>query len=83
MLETKTAKLGKGGRVVIPYRYRKSLGIKPGDKVIMTLKENEVRLYTLDQAIKRAQKIVRRYVPKGVSLVDELLKDRREEIRRG
>ena len=37
---------------------------------------------TTQQVIKRSQALVRRYVPKGRSLSDELIKDRREEAAR-
>jgi hypothetical protein len=38
-----------------------------------------LRVYSRVQAILLAQKIVRKYVPEGVSLVDELLHERRQE----
>ena len=81
-MEIKT-KLGEGGRLVIPAEYRKSLGLKTGDEVILVLEEGEVRLLTPQRAIQRAQALVRRYVPKGRSLVKELLEERREEAARG
>lgn len=34
---------------------------------------------TLEQRIKRAQEIVRRYVPEGQSLSNELIEERRQE----
>ena len=37
---------------------------------------------TTQQVIERAQALVRRYVPKGRSLSDELIEDRREEAAR-
>ncbi|GAA6616220.1 hypothetical protein NUACC26_020200 [Scytonema sp. NUACC26] len=43
------------------------------------LMNGEVRICTLKQAIKRAQEIVRRYVPEGRSLSDELITERRQE----
>ncbi len=73
------AKIGEGGRVVIPATYRKALGLKTGDEVILVLGEGEVLLLTPERTIHRAQAIVRRYVPKGRSLVKELLQERREE----
>ena len=36
----------------------------------------------LKAAIRRAQERVRRYIPEGVSLSDELIADRRDEARR-
>lgn len=74
------AKIGPNGRIVIPAEYRKALGVKPGDEVLMRLEDGEVRLYTQAQAIRRIQALAKKYVPAGVSLVDDLLKDRRREV---
>lgn len=74
------AKLSNGGRIVIPMTYRKELGINPGDEIMLTLEEGEIRLMTARQAINRAQKIVRRYVPEDMSLSDELIQERRKEV---
>jgi AbrB family looped-hinge helix DNA binding protein len=76
--ELKT-KIGEGGRVVIPAAYRKALGLKPGDEVVLVLEEGEIRVMGARQAIVRAQALVRRYVPEGRSLSDELIQERREE----
>ena len=72
-------KLGKGGRLVIPAEYRRTLGLKPGDELILVMDEGEVRLFTWQRAIQRAQALVRSYVPQGRSLSDELLRERRDE----
>jgi len=82
MNEIKT-KMGDGGRLVIPAGYRKSLGLKPGDEVVLSLEEGEIRIVTPHQAIQKAQALVRRYVPKGRSLSEELIRERREEAARG
>jgi len=76
------AKLADGGRVVIPAEYRKALGLRTGDTVIMQLDDGEVRLFTLDRAIRRAQELVRQYIPEGRSLSDELIAERRAEAAR-
>jgi len=72
-------KVAEGGRIVIPAAYRKALGIKTGDEVLLKLDGGSLRVYSRAQAIRLAQKIVRKYVPEGVSLVDELLRERRQE----
>ena len=82
MKEIKT-KLGDGGRLVVPAKYRKTLGIKPGDEVILVLEDGELRLLTPQRAVQRAQSLVRRYIPKGRNLTEELLQERREEAARG
>lgn len=78
-MEETTTILGLGGRLVIPVAFRKALGIQPGDDLLMVLEDAEVRIFTPAQAIRRAQALVRRYIPGDVSLVDELIAERRAE----
>ena len=78
MLEVRT-KLAEGGRIVIPAEYRQALGLQIGDEIILRLEDGEVRVFTPGQAIKRAQELVRRYIPEGRSLADELIAERRLE----
>jgi AbrB family looped-hinge helix DNA binding protein len=73
----------EGGRLVIPATYRKALGIKPGDEVLVTIEDGEIRVVSTRQAIARAQTLLRRYIPKGRKLSEELIKERREEAARG
>jgi len=69
----------KDGRVVIPAKYRMALGLKPGDEVVLVLEGDEIRVVSTRQAIARAQAMVRRYIPEGRSLSQELIRERREE----
>ena len=78
-METKKTKLGKGGRIVLPAHFRKALGVKPGDELILSLRDGELRIFTPREAIKRAQGILRRYIPEGRSLSEELIQERRIE----
>jgi AbrB family looped-hinge helix DNA binding protein len=75
-------KLGPDGRIVVPAAYRESLGLKEGDVLYARLENGEIVLLTPKAAMRRAQEIVRRFVPDSVSLVDELIEDRRREARR-
>ena len=72
-------KVAEGGRIVIPAEYCQALGFHVGDDVILRLEDGEVRILTLQKAIQRAQELVRRYVPEGRSLADELIAERRME----
>jgi len=74
--------IGEGGRVVIPASYRQALGLDDGDEVILQLVEGELRILTPEQALRRAQALVRRHVPAGRSLAEELIQERRQEARR-
>jgi AbrB family looped-hinge helix DNA binding protein len=80
-LETKM-RINQNGRVVIPAPFRKALGIKPGDEVILRMEDDELRITTMKLRIERAQRRVRQYVKPGVSLVDELIAERREAAKR-
>jgi AbrB family looped-hinge helix DNA binding protein len=79
-METRV-QIRKGGRLVVPVKLRKALNIKAGDQVVVRLENDSIRLIPVQQAVRLAQKAVKQYVPKGVSLVDELIKARREEAR--
>lgn len=74
-------KLGEGGRLVIPAEYRKALGVEAGDEVVLMLEEGSLRVLTPREGIRRAQQLVRSYIPTGQRLVDELIADRRKETR--
>jgi AbrB family looped-hinge helix DNA binding protein len=75
-------RLGPDGRVLIPAAFREALGLSEGDTLIASLNDGELNLLTRGAAVRRAQAIVRQFVPEGVSLVDELIKDRRREVER-
>ena len=75
-------RLGPDGRVVIPAAMREALGLKEGDVLFARLEGGEIKLLTPQAAMRRAQAIVRQFVPEGVSLVDELIADRRREAAR-
>ncbi len=70
------------GRILIPVELRRKLGMQPGSEIVLRLENHELRLYTLEEAVRRAQEIVRRYVPPGVSLSEELIADRKAEAER-
>lgn len=75
-------KVGQGGRIVLPAEFRKAMGIKPGDEVILALMDGEIRVITRQSAIKRAQGMLRQYIPEGRILSDELIQERRAEAAR-
>lgn len=72
-------KLGEGGRLVIPAEYRKALGVEAGDELVLSLESGSLRVSTPQEGIRRAQALVRSYVPAGRLLSEELIADRRQE----
>ena len=75
-------RIGPDGRIVIPAPFREALALKEGDVVIASLDDGELRLSTLAAVARRVQAMVRKFVPEGVSLSDELIADRRKEAAR-
>jgi AbrB family looped-hinge helix DNA binding protein len=75
-------KVNENGRVVIPAPFRKALGINPGDEVWAWVEGDELRMTTMKRRIERAQRRARQYLKPGLSLVDQLIEERREAAKR-
>ena len=73
------AKVTQGGRVVIPAGTRKRLGIRVGGTVNFEEEGDRLVLSTTDAALRRLQEGLKGTVPPGVSIVDELIADRRKD----
>jgi AbrB family looped-hinge helix DNA binding protein len=75
-------RLSANGRIVIPASIRDALGVKPGDPIVMEAQDGVLRIESYPTMIARIQKEFAQLIPPGVSLVDELIAERREEVRR-
>ena len=58
---------------------RKQLGIEIGEDVNLSLEDNSLKIMTQKESIRKAQELFRKFVPEGVSIVDELIAERRKE----
>jgi len=76
MTRQATLTVAPNGRLVIPAAMRESLGFTNGGKLIARLEDGVLILETVEAAVRRAQAMVRKYVPAGVSLADELVAER-------
>lgn len=72
-------KVGADGCISIPAVYCHAMGLKEGSEVQVSFENGEVRVVPRDVVIRRVRDRVRKYVPEGVSLVDELIAERRRE----
>lgn len=75
-------RIGPNGAVELPEAFRTALAIGEGDQVQLQLEDGAIRLLTREAAMDALTDDVRRFVPEGVSLVDELIAERREEAAR-
>lgn len=82
MEKTIRGKVSGAGRVVLPAELRKEFGIKDGSEVLFSRTPHGIEIKTLDQAVKEAQEFCSRFAKPDVSLVDELIRERREEAAR-
>lgn len=53
-------KVREGGRVVIPSVYRKAMGLRVGDELVMRFKSGELRLFQQVLALKHLRATVKR-----------------------
>lgn len=68
--------------MTIPASLCKEYGLTEGDRLSITFVDEEIRLCSWKKNLERAQAIARKYIPEGVSLVDELIAERRVEAAR-
>ena len=66
------------GRLVIPAGLRKSMNLNAGDALLAHLEEDRLVLERRDSVVRRLKERVR-HVPRGMSLADELIAQRRAE----
>lgn len=74
-------KVTQGGRIVIPAEMRRRLGIEIGDQVNLEHRGDSLTVTSSQAALRRIQKRLQKAIPPGVSLVDELIAERREEAK--
>jgi AbrB family looped-hinge helix DNA binding protein len=77
-----TVKVDASGRLVIPKDMRVELGIPDGGELRLSVEDGELRASTRLAALRRIQRELRGTVPPGVSVVDELIAERRAEAAR-
>lgn len=68
------------GKIQLPPQVLEQLDFATGQAVELEVEKKSLRVsLTRAERLKRAQALVRKYVPEGVPLVDELIEDRRRE----
>ena len=80
-MHMQSGKIVSGGRIQLPADVRRELSLKDGDKLQIEIVDGEIRLRPWREAIRRIQERTKPYVIEGVSVVDELIAERRAEAR--
>lgn len=76
------AVLGDDGRFVIPAAERRRLGLKAGDTLIGESDGTSIRVRNQQAVLRETQEYFRQFAKPGISVVDELLEERRAEAAR-
>lgn len=74
-------KMDNHGRLLVPLHIRNQLHYKKGDNFVIRVINNELHIVSLKNALLHAQELVRKTTPPEVSLVDELIAERRAEAK--
>ena len=74
-----------GGKLVIPAKMRRALGIKTGDTMVVDLTpDGDLRVRSLAASVARAQALIREGLSgTGGSIVDDLIAERRAAAEHG
>lgn len=75
-------RVSDGRRVVLPPEVCKQLNIDVGGTVIVDVADGRVELHSLDTSLAEFRALAAQKIPAGVSLVDELIAERRTEVKR-
>lgn len=77
---TYSAKIIKGGKIVIPAELRRELGFAEGDRLVLEREGEALVIKSYRQIVREVQEAFRPFKPQdGSSLVDELIAERRKE----
>lgn len=80
---TYSAKLIKGGKIVIPAELRRELGFNEGDRLVFEREGNSLVIKSDAQVLREVQEAFRPFRPAdGSSVVDLLIQERRQESMR-
>ena len=81
-MQTILVKVDKSGRILIPAAVRRQFDLKEGTEVILRVDDTGIRMGTREQALTRIREELRRYIPEGRVLSEELIQERRAEALR-
>jgi antitoxin PrlF len=81
-MEHYRVQIAANGRMVLPAGLRQQLHVEGGGLLIIREDEGRLVLESVEDAVRRAQALVRRYAPEAQGVTDELLAERRADAAR-
>lgn len=76
-------KMVEGGRIIVPAALRRRMGVEPGATLTMEVDDDgELRVRSIQTAVRRLQAYARTLPRSDISAVDELIAERRAEAAR-
>ena len=77
-MQSRQVLLAEGDGLALPAALRSEMGLHPGNVVIVDVEDRELRIRSIDSALKRVQDQMRTLNPTRRSLVYDLILDRRK-----
>jgi AbrB family looped-hinge helix DNA binding protein len=82
-MATYITRIEKSGRILIPASVRRRLGLSEGSQVLVKVEESgALQVTSRSQALAKVREEIRKYIPAGQDLAEELIRDRRAEVER-
>ena len=81
-MRTYEVPMQESGRVILPVELRSTLGLQKGDRVLIEADGETVTLTTAPLRHRRAQALVAQHLQSSGSIVDNFLREKRDEAER-
>lgn len=79
---TETVVLEESGRIVLPAAIRKEFGLKAGDRLTVSIRDNRIEILSMDQTLNEIRASILKSRGKLDGLLDEFIEERHEVARR-
>ena len=75
-------RMARNGRLSVPAKFRKALGLEDGGMVVLSLQDGEVRIRPIGMVLAEVQAMVAPYLKASGDSVEQFLADKRAEVAR-
>jgi antitoxin PrlF len=75
-------RMAANGRLSVPAKFRKALGLESGGMVVLSLQDGEIRIRPIGVVLAEVQAMVAPYLKASGDTVEQFLADKRAEVAR-